>query len=141
MRCPKCFYDSVHKKMSHTKEINHQTGTVRVVVHVCHCDYCGHEYLDDEARAEIVRAVMRDWHREMLAAYAHEAWSGWMKYLFEKCSVATALMGEDGDVVIPKWAVERWKRQMNTAYADLPYEERASDQNEADKMLAIVEGK
>jgi hypothetical protein len=71
--------------------------------------------------------------RELLAAYAHEAWSGWMRHLFSKCQTNIA-----GDVFIPKWAVERWTRQMTTAYQDLPEMEKESDRAEADKMLAIT---
>lgn len=71
--------------------------------------------------------------RELLAEYAHEAWSGWMKYLFEKCE-----LGAGGSVVMPDWAVKRWARQANTKYADLSPEEKESDRTEADRMLAIV---
>lgn len=72
--------------------------------------------------------------RESLADYAHDAWSGWMSYLF---SVSTR--NEDGTVTIPKWAVDRWVRQMGTPYAELPEEEKESDRKEADKMVKIVE--
>lgn len=71
--------------------------------------------------------------REALAAYAHEAWSGWMQYLFSKCDCTGNTYA-----VIPTWAVKRWQRQMNTPYADLPEEEKKSDREEAEKMLAIV---
>jgi hypothetical protein len=70
--------------------------------------------------------------REKLAAYAHEAWSGWMQYLFSKCEPA-----DSG--IIPPWAVERWQRQMTTSYTDLPESEKASDLIEADKILKIVQ--
>lgn len=70
--------------------------------------------------------------RECLSEYAHEAWSGWMKYMFEK-----ATMNTDGTVTIPKWAVDRWTRQMNLSYVDLPEEEKESDRAEADRMLSI----
>lgn len=69
---------------------------------------------------------------EALAEYAHEAWSGWMRYLFSKCTE------QGGTLVIPPWAVARWTRQMNTAYADLPESEKASDRAEATKILAIT---
>lgn len=71
--------------------------------------------------------------REALAAYAHDAWSGWMRYMLSK-----APLNADGTWTMPAWAVERWTRQMTTAYTELPEEERASDRKEADQMLAIV---
>jgi hypothetical protein len=73
--------------------------------------------------------------RQDVAAYAHNAWAGWMAYLFEKSTLHT-----DGSVTIPAWAVERWKRQMNTDYASLPPEEQKSDLEEADKILQICQG-
>ncbi len=74
-----------------------------------------------------------DTQREELAAYAHEAWSGWMAYLFSKCSAT-----DDGTVVIPKWAVDRWQRQACTSYEDLSETEKASDRDEADKIRSIL---
>lgn len=73
---------------------------------------------------------------EELAAYAHEAWSGWMRYLFSKCESKF----RDGSLEIPPWAVERWMRQMNTDYKDLPLEEQLLDQAEAAKIMALIEG-
>lgn len=80
--------------------------------------------------------------REALAEYAHEAWSGWMKYMFRKGGFATFdVNGESQTVyVMPAWAVERWKRQSETPYADLPETEKESDREEADRMLAIIDG-
>ena len=40
--------------------------------------------------------------QESLAEYAHQAWSGWMKYLFSKCPPYL-----DGETVIPEWAINR----------------------------------
>jgi len=74
--------------------------------------------------------------RELLAAYAHDAWSGWMKYMFSK-SLVTIL----GFVVIPAPLVERWTRQMNTPYEELPESEKLSDRAEADKMLEIIKAR
>ncbi len=71
--------------------------------------------------------------REELAELAHEQWSGWMKYLFSKCFAPNSV----GGVYIPKWAVDRWTRQMNTDYNDLSAEEKDSDRAEADKFLAV----
>lgn len=70
--------------------------------------------------------------REALAAYAHEAWSGWMRYFFSRGEFHA-----DGSFTIPAMCVERWQRQMNTAYADLPEGEKESDRAEADRMLAL----
>lgn len=68
-----------------------------------------------------------------LAEYAHSAWAGWMKYLFEK-----SIKNHDGTVTIPKWAVERWERQANTDFSDLPEDEKSSDYKEAEKMLQCL---
>ncbi len=69
-----------------------------------------------------------------LAAYAHKAWSGWMKYMFSK-----GIENPDGSIIIPADLVERWSRQMNTPYKDLPAEEQISDVAEAHKMIAIFD--
>ncbi|KKK76223.1 hypothetical protein LCGC14_2865830 [marine sediment metagenome] len=70
--------------------------------------------------------------KEQLANYAHSAWSGWMRYLFEKST-----LNDDGTVTIPKWAVERWMKQSKTDYVELPEGEKESDREEADRMIAI----
>jgi hypothetical protein len=48
------------------------------------------------------------------------------------------LLNHDGSFVISPDLVARWQRQMNTSYADLPEVERASDREEAYRMLLIV---
>lgn len=81
--------------------------------------------------------------REQLAEYAHDAWSSWMKYLFQQGQFKGKIV-EGKHVmewIMPAWFVERWQRQMNTPYADLPESEKESDREEADRMLAIVRGK
>jgi hypothetical protein len=72
---------------------------------------------------------------EQLAAYAHDAWAGWMKYLFAKSPE-----NEDGSVTIPAELVKRWRRQMNTAYEDLPEGEKQSDRVEARTIMRIFLG-
>lgn len=71
--------------------------------------------------------------REQLADYAHQAWAGWMRYLFTK-----GTMNEDGSFTIAADSVDRWIRQMGTAYTELPESEKESDRKEADEILAIV---
>lgn len=70
---------------------------------------------------------------EELADLAHRQWARWMEYLFEKST-----LNEDGTVTVPKWAVDRWKRQVNTEYKDLPEEEKESDRNEARRVIGVV---
>ena len=72
---------------------------------------------------------------EKLAEYAHEAWSGWMRYLF---SVST--VNSDGSVTIPASMARRWTRQMNTPYQMLSSSKQRSDIVEAEKMLEIMSG-
>ena len=69
--------------------------------------------------------------REELADLCHQQWSGWMEYLFSTCI-------EENGLIIPTWAAERWKRQMNTAYKDLSEEEKDSDRREADRFIATL---
>lgn len=74
---------------------------------------------------------------EALAAYAHEAWSGWMKYMFDKCNI-------DGDSEswkyfrMPSGLFYRWQRQMNTEYHELPESEKKSDRREAENMIEVM---
>ncbi|MHA1280593.1 MAG: hypothetical protein ACTSQ8_25840 [Candidatus Helarchaeota archaeon] len=79
--------------------------------------------------------------RETLAAHAHDMWSGWMKYVFKKSMpyYPGNIQAEEGALIIPKWAVKRWTRQMNTIYEDLSEEEKESDRKEADRILKIIQ--
>lgn len=83
--------------------------------------------------------------REKLATYAHDAWAGWMKYMFEKGVLLnengmTPEPGEPARLMLPTWAVDRWTRQAYTAYPDLPDSEKESDRAEADRMLVLMRG-
>lgn len=82
--------------------------------------------------------------REALAEYAHDAWAGWMKYMFEKGVLLnengmTPEPGEPARLMLPTWAVDRWTRQAYTAYPDLPDSEKESDRLEADRILEILD--
>lgn len=72
---------------------------------------------------------------EDLAEYVHSAWAGWMKYIFEKSE-----RNDDGTVTIPKWAVDRWERQVRTDYPDLPEDEKPLDRKEAERILKVIAG-
>lgn len=71
--------------------------------------------------------------REALADLAHQQWSGWMTYLFDK-----GTFNEDGTWTMPACAAERWTRQMTTPYSELPEVERASDRAEASRVLCVL---
>lgn len=72
---------------------------------------------------------------EELAAYAHDAWSRWMRYLFSRCSKV-----KGGGRKIPAALVKRWTRQMSTAYRDLPEDEKKSDRDESRLVMRIFIG-
>jgi hypothetical protein len=75
-----------------------------------------------------------DEQREKVADLCHKQWTGWMRYLFAACDG----LHDDGSFTIPKWAVDRWSRQMRTEYRFLTEEEKESDRQEADKFLEII---
>lgn len=83
---------------------------------------------------------MADELKEKLAELAHGQWSGWMDYMFSKCIPyqPDTVQAEDGALIIPKWAADRWKRQAKTPYLDLPPAEMDSDRTEADKFLKVI---
>ena len=95
-----------------------------------------------EIRAEQAAvAYARAELREKLAAYAHEAWSGWMRWMFEQGGFST-IHADDNGQTITLWTMKpekyaRWQRQMTSNYEDLPDSEQASDRAEADRMMAI----
>ena len=65
---------------------------------------------------------------EILAEYSHEAWSGWIAYMFSKMKSGR----------IPVWAMDRWSRQSGTLYKGLSEEEKLSDRKEARKIIEII---
>lgn len=71
--------------------------------------------------------------REELAALAHDQWSGWLNYQFQK-----SVENPDGSVTISPENVKRWKRQSTTEYENLPRKEQESDCIEADRVLKIM---
>jgi len=75
--------------------------------------------------------------REALACYAHEAWSGWMKYMFTRGHRIVDGEGWEETFQLNTESYQRWLRQMETHYSDLPEEEKKSDREEADKMIDI----
>jgi hypothetical protein len=70
---------------------------------------------------------------QKFADLAHKQWSGWMVYLFSKST-----KNEDGTVTIPKWAVDRWEKQIDTEYKDLTSDEQWLDVREANKFIDVL---
>lgn len=69
---------------------------------------------------------------EKLASVQHDIWVHWMKYLFSVCDE------RDGEVIIPKDKVSRWKRQMNASYNSLSGKEKQSDKDQVKKLLKVI---
>ena len=74
---------------------------------------------------------------EALAEYAHNAWAGWLRYMFEKADIRTKPIVSNLEVVFEPYPT-RWWRQMHTSYAELPEVEKESDREEARKILGIL---
>jgi chromosome segregation ATPase len=66
---------------------------------------------------------------EVLAEAQHAIWASWMKWMFEAGGETWHLGRHDGEDhwVMSNDKYERWHRQMNTPYADLPEDEKESD--------------
>ena len=93
------------------------------------------------AEKEIEEVMAEDKLREALAAYAHEAWSGWMKYMSSKVKEHGQYRGQGREMSgwLPVELRDRWARQMSTPYDELPESEKESDRAEADKIIAILD--
>lgn len=62
--------------------------------------------------------------RERLAALEHEQWAHWTRHLLDHLTPEN---------------VERWRRQIATAYEELSEPEKQSDREWADRVLRLVE--
>ncbi len=67
---------------------------------------------------------------EIEAKAVHDIWAHWMKYMFTQ-----GKYNENGSFTIPKEKVERWNRQMNTEFKDLPESEKKSDYQVAAQFI------
>ena len=80
--------------------------------------------------------------RERLAALEHQQWTHWARHMLEVLNPLLQmaafsplrLAGSDK----AREALERWKRQINTPYADLSEKEKDSDREWADRVLEIT---
>jgi hypothetical protein len=71
---------------------------------------------------------------ESLAAAEHDSWARWMTYLLASCD-----HHGDGSATIPAALVERWQRQVDTAYGELSEAEQESDRDEVRRILPLIE--
>jgi hypothetical protein len=106
------------------------------------CPVCRRLVLESELKEQIMCLNCRQHEAkiERLAEYAHRAWSSWMEYLFSKRIpyAPDGFQAETDALVIPKEEVERWTRQMMTAYKSLSEKERWLDRQEANKIIRVI---
>ncbi len=78
---------------------------------------------------------------ESLADYAHEAWCGWMEYVFTKTD-KVGYQDENGKMCrfasIKQKELEQWERQIDTHYEHLSEDEKESDRIQARKIIKII---
>lgn len=67
---------------------------------------------------------------EKMADAQHKIWAHWMDYMF-----STGKYNENGDWVMPKEKVDRWKKQAATDYNDLTEKEKESDRDIVRKFI------
>lgn len=121
------------------------------------CNDCG-------GKGWVLVSQVTEMARESLAAVQHEIWSHWMRWILSQCRERSepildfggkydpdndphgfgplpSITGEEIEAIILPKTLKRWKRKMNTPYADLSEEWKESDRHQADKVLAALEGK
>jgi len=70
---------------------------------------------------------------EKLAAIEHERWADWQKWMHEQCSELAC-----GELVIPKYLVARWERQIATPYDQLSEREKEADRDQVRRYWGLV---
>ncbi|MBN2837734.1 MAG: hypothetical protein JXM74_03175 [Fusobacteriaceae bacterium] len=68
-----------------------------------------------------------------LAILNHKQWNHWLEYQ-NSCSVYL----ENGDLILPSNKIERWRRQIKTAYYNLSEQEKNSDREIASKWIKDI---
>lgn len=74
-----------------------------------------------------------DMLRKELAAEIHEIWGHRMRHMLSGGKEMV------GGVLLLEQDVSRWRRQMETEYANLADEEKASDLEQADKIVEVID--
>jgi hypothetical protein len=68
-----------------------------------------------------------------LAAFEHERWSHWQRYMHGK-----GVVQPDGSLLLPASLVKRWADQIQTDYAALTEQEKESDREQVRKYLPVI---
>lgn len=71
---------------------------------------------------------------EELAAIEHERWADWQRYLHSR----GVRDPQTGKLVIDADWVWRWERQIDTFYADLSEQEKASDREQVARYWPVI---
>ena len=72
--------------------------------------------------------------QESFAAFFHQQWADWMTYLFSETIL------EDDLYAINENQVEKWTRQMNTPYSELPENEKDIGREQVEKFMTFMAG-
>jgi hypothetical protein len=62
--------------------------------------------------------------REKLAELEHQQWAHWTQYMLDNLTPEN---------------IERWRKQIETPYAELSESEKLSDRQWADKVIKLIE--
>ena len=89
--------------------------------------------MSEETRRSVEAVLYSEAVLNSLAAIEHERWAHWQKYLHEQCEPQ-----DDGSLRIPAELVARWKRQLETPFAELPDSEQESDREQVLRYLPTV---
>ena len=77
--------------------------------------------------------------RERLAELEHEQWAHWAKHMLGILKPLFGGMPTEPEFQRARIALERWERQIEAPYYDLTEEERDSDREWADRVIAVLE--
>lgn len=98
--------------------------------------------LEKIEQIEILQSRIDEILLDKFADKVHDVWARWMKYQFSLCKEEVLQSGAEeevtGAIIIPKGLVDRWVRQMETEYKDLPEGENESYIEIAKEFLKIL---
>ena len=79
---------------------------------------------------------------EVGADLEHSRWARWQAYMFSKMTeeekFEEGIHFKTGNYILRKELVDRWFRQINTKYADLPESEKESDRKETRNYIPLL---